>query len=68
MATITSPSDTIRRLTRTVAAPREKVFQAWTTPEALKRWFAPSDDQRSPCCSHSSENGRSRYEDHLTPV
>lgn len=31
------------RLTRTFPAPREKVFQAWTEVEALKRWFAPSD-------------------------
>ena len=28
-------------LTRTFAAPREKVFRAWTDPEALKKWFGP---------------------------
>lgn len=32
------------RITRRFAAPREKVFQAWTDPHALMRWFAPSDD------------------------
>ena len=31
------------RLRRTFAAPREKVFQAWTQPEQLKRWKAPGD-------------------------
>lgn len=28
-------------LTRLIDAPREKVYQAWTTPELLKQWFAP---------------------------
>ena len=31
----------IRRL---IAASPEKVFQAWTQPEHLMRWFAPSDE------------------------
>jgi uncharacterized protein YndB with AHSA1/START domain len=28
-------------LTRIINAPPEKVFQAWTTPEIMKQWFAP---------------------------
>ena len=28
-------------LERTINAPRELVWKAWTTPEHLKRWFAP---------------------------
>ena len=28
-------------LKRTFAATREKVFRAWTDPEALKRWWGP---------------------------
>jgi uncharacterized protein YndB with AHSA1/START domain len=32
------------RLTRTLAAPREEVFRAWTQPKAMVRWFAPSDE------------------------
>jgi uncharacterized protein YndB with AHSA1/START domain len=28
-------------LTRVIDAPREKVFEAWTNPELLKKWFAP---------------------------
>jgi len=29
------------RLTRRFSAPRERVFDAWTTAEALKRWWCP---------------------------
>jgi len=30
----------VRRL---FAAPRDRVFAAWTSAEALKRWYAPAD-------------------------
>lgn len=30
------------KITRTFAAPRATVFEAWSTAEHLKRWFAPS--------------------------
>jgi uncharacterized protein YndB with AHSA1/START domain len=29
------------RLTRTIQAPREEVYRAWTDPERLRRWFGP---------------------------
>src|SRR5437870_5724255 len=29
------------RLERVFQAPRERVFEAWTRPEALKRWWCP---------------------------
>lgn len=32
------------KITHTYAAPPEKVFRAWTDPEVMKRWFAPSDE------------------------
>jgi uncharacterized protein YndB with AHSA1/START domain len=42
-ATDTSPAtETTLRLTRTLPAPPEEVFRAWTEREALKSWFAPS--------------------------
>jgi len=44
MATPDTRPETTLRLERTFAAPREKVYAAWTTPEALTRWFGPSDD------------------------
>ena len=28
-------------LTRLIAAPREKLYRAWTDPTLLKQWFAP---------------------------
>ncbi len=48
MATKTDTSATTLHLSRTFSAPREKVFSAWTQPEALKRWYAPADDFATP--------------------
>lgn len=44
MASKISPADTTLQIKKTIAAPREKVFQAWTDPKALTRWFIPFDD------------------------
>ena len=44
MATSKAAPETTLRLRRTFAAPRQKVFRAWTDPEELKKWFAPGDD------------------------
>lgn len=38
MAT-TKSADTILTISRTFPAARERVFQAWTDPEALKHWW-----------------------------
>ena len=43
MATSQQQSEIALRIVRTIDAPREKVFRAWTTPEELKRWSAPGD-------------------------
>jgi uncharacterized protein YndB with AHSA1/START domain len=38
---IAPASDRELVLTRLIAAPREKLYGAWTQPELLKQWFAP---------------------------
>lgn len=35
--------------TRTFAAPRENVFEAWTQPEHVARWWDPSGDRLREC-------------------
>jgi uncharacterized protein YndB with AHSA1/START domain len=44
MASAQPTSETTLRLSRTLPAPREEVFRAWTDAKALERWFAPSDE------------------------
>lgn len=41
MATLDAKAQTTLQLKRTFAAPREKVFRAWTDPEELKKWWGP---------------------------
>lgn len=41
MATPTAGHETTLRLARVFAAPREEVFRAWTSPDALKQWWGP---------------------------
>jgi uncharacterized protein YndB with AHSA1/START domain len=36
-----SAENTAVRLTRTIAAPPERVYRAWLEPELLKQWLAP---------------------------
>jgi uncharacterized protein YndB with AHSA1/START domain len=38
-ATVTLPADDQILITRELDAPRHLVYQAWTTPELVKRWF-----------------------------
>jgi len=41
-ATATATGHIVLRLERRFTAPRERVFDAWTNPEALKRWWCPA--------------------------
>jgi uncharacterized protein YndB with AHSA1/START domain len=43
MATPQTAAPIFLKIARTIPAPREKVFRAWTDAEALKKWFAPSE-------------------------
>ena len=36
------------RLERTFAAPAEDVFDAWTSPEVMRRWLHPASDWGTP--------------------
>jgi uncharacterized protein YndB with AHSA1/START domain len=39
---------TVLRLSRRFGASRERVFDAWTNPEVLKRWWAAGEDWDTP--------------------
>src|ERR1019366_2631540 len=39
-AVVTLPTDTQFLITREVDAPKHLVYQAWTTPELIKRWWS----------------------------
>ena len=44
MTTANASTQTLKlRVARTFDAPRERVFQAWTDPALLKKWFRPDD-------------------------
>jgi uncharacterized protein YndB with AHSA1/START domain len=36
------------RIERTFRAPRERVFEAWTSAEMLRRWYPPGSDWDTP--------------------
>lgn len=40
--TLSLPTDTEIVITRLLDAPRELVFEAWTRPEHIRRWWGPS--------------------------
>lgn len=42
MTETTKPTDTSLRIERTFDAPAEDVFDAWTSPEVLRRWWRPN--------------------------
>jgi uncharacterized protein YndB with AHSA1/START domain len=46
---VTLPSDREIRMTRTFDAPSRLVFEAWTTPAYVKRWFGCDEYPMSVC-------------------
>ena len=46
---VSTPSDTEIVMTRSFAAPRQVVFDAWTRPELLMRWYNPLPWQLVEC-------------------
>lgn len=47
---ITLPSDREIVMTRAFEAPRELVFEAWTRPEHVKRWWGGCNETSLPLC------------------
>ncbi|GEM_PF-167801 len=58
--TVTTPSEREIRLTRIFDAPRARVFEAWTKPELMKRWFAPRGWTLATCESEMKAGGALR--------
>jgi uncharacterized protein YndB with AHSA1/START domain len=45
---VTEESGEVVRIERTFAAPAEDVFDAWTSPEVMRRWFHAGPDWDTP--------------------
>jgi uncharacterized protein YndB with AHSA1/START domain len=45
---VTEESGRVLRIERTFAASAEEVFDAWTSPEVMRRWFHPAPDWATP--------------------
>jgi serine/threonine protein kinase len=48
LAQLTRTPESTIRLARTIPAPVEKVFAAWTDPAGMFDWYAPTDDYTTP--------------------
>jgi uncharacterized protein YndB with AHSA1/START domain len=59
--TVTTPTDCEIVLTRTFAAPRAAVFEAWTKAEHVKHWWDPSGVPLSSCEIDLRPNGAFRW-------
>jgi uncharacterized protein YndB with AHSA1/START domain len=45
---VTEESGYVVRIERTFTAPAEDVFDAWTSPEVMRRWLHPAADWETP--------------------
>lgn len=45
--TVAETSDVSLTMNRTLNAPRDQVFQAWTDADIVSQWFAPRDDVKT---------------------
>lgn len=60
-ATVTLPSDTEILITRSFDAPAARVFEAWTTPELVRRWWGFDESVWLECDIDLRVGGRWRY-------
>lgn len=59
--TVTTPTDTEIVMTREFAAPRRMVFDAWTRPELLRRWYGARGWTMTGCEVDLRVGGRWRF-------
>jgi uncharacterized protein YndB with AHSA1/START domain len=60
-ATVTLPTDEQILITREFDAPRHLVYQAWTTPELVKRWWSGHQGEMTVAEIDLRVGGRWRY-------
>ena len=60
-ATVSLPADTQILITREFAAPRHLVYEAWTTPELVKRWWHANRGEMTVCEIDLRVGGTWRY-------
>jgi len=60
-AVVTLPTDTQILITREFAAPKHLVYQAWTTPELIKRWWTGDRGEATIVDVDLRVGGRWRY-------
>ena len=60
-AQVTLPSEREILIIRTFAAPRDVVFEAWTKPEHVSRWWDPSRERLASCDIDLRPNGIFRF-------
>jgi uncharacterized protein YndB with AHSA1/START domain len=53
------PSPIVLRVERTINAPAEAVFDAWTSTDVLRRWWSPGPDWETPIAEADAREGGS---------
>ena len=60
-AVVTLPSDTQIQITRLFEAPAAIIFEAWTTPDLVRRWWGSDDAPLTVCDIDLRVGGHWRY-------
>ena len=60
-ATVTLPADEQILITREFDAPKELVYEAWTTPELVRQWWTAKRGRMTVCDIDLRVGGRWRY-------
>ena len=60
-ATVTLPTDEQILITREFDAPKELVYEAWTTPELVRRWWCGERGEMTVCEIDLRVGGKWRY-------